>query len=220
MVFKRNQIVILSLILVILVAGYLQYSYKKGSSSASKDTGRLGEAVYVDNQKVSDSDSAIGSKVDESLDVKKDAELSKTADVSKTTDASKVADNEQKAVSASKTAADFFAQAKLDKDLSRSKSADSLKAIADDESASKETRAAASEQRIKLIQNAEKEMRIETLIKEKNFDDAVVLFADDGSLDIVVKTPELSASQTTQIADIASRQAKVDIAVIHVRSFY
>ena len=49
MVFKRKQIVILALILMIVVAGYLQYSYRQGSTSANTE-GKLGEAVYVDNE--------------------------------------------------------------------------------------------------------------------------------------------------------------------------
>lgn len=206
MVFKRNQIVILSLILVILVAGYLQYSYKRGASSEAKQAGRIGEAVYVQNQSLSDSDNVSDSKEVANLNENKSTEASKTSD------------SKLKSSETVKTESDYFAQAKLDKELSRSKSADSLKAIADDANATKEARAEANEQRIKLIQNAEKEARIETLI-EKSFDDAIVMFADDGSIDIVVKAPSLTVSQTTQIADIASRQAKVDIADIHVRKY-
>lgn len=210
MVFKRNQIVVLSLVLVILVAGYLQYTYKKGSSANSAS--RLGEAVYVDNGTKANADNASGNV--DTLAQNVSANLDKgTSETSKAPDKGKSSE-------ASKTASDFFASAKLDKDMSRSKSADSLKAIAEDETASKEVRDSANEQRMKLIQTAEKEARIESLIKEKSFEDVVVLFADDGSIDIVVKTQQLSASQTTQIADIASRQAKVSMDQIHVRSFY
>ena len=35
MVFKRKQIVVLSLVLMIVVAGYLQYSYNKNGESVS-----------------------------------------------------------------------------------------------------------------------------------------------------------------------------------------
>ena len=56
-----------------------------------------------------------------------------------------------------------------------------------------------------------KEMRIETLIKEKGFKDVVVLFGSDGSVDVVVKTPSLTSVQVAQIANITSRHADVDI---------
>ena len=50
-VIKRRQIIILALVVMIVVAGYIQYSYKKsGFSQTDSDAGKLGEAVYVDNQ--------------------------------------------------------------------------------------------------------------------------------------------------------------------------
>ena len=195
-VFKRKQIVVLALILMIVVAGYLQYSYKQGSTSAGKDNGKLGEAVYVDSQ--------LG---DESLNADQEAKIDEKSD--------KKAD-----VSASKLANDFFAQAKMDKEMSRSKSNDDLKAISEDANASKETKAEAYEKMMALVNNADKEMRIETLIKEKGFSDAVALFADDGSIDIIVKTPSLTSAQTAQISDIVSRQAKVAIEDIHIKKLF
>lgn len=195
MVFKRKQIVILALILMIVVAGYLQYSYKQGSTSANKDTGKLGDAVYVDNQ------------VD-------NVGLSGT-------DSSVVKDTKaQQDKSASKLANDFFVQAKMDRELSMSKSNDALKTITDDVNASKETRDKAQAQIMTLVSNEDKEVRIETLISKMGFSDCVALFGDDGSIDIVVKTPSLTSAQTAQIADIVSRQAKVDIGEVHIKPLY
>ncbi len=195
-VFKRKQIVVLALILMIVVAGYLQYSYKQGSTSASKENGKLGEAVYVDNQL---DNGAIG-QVDNAIKEEK-----ATPD---------------KGAAASKLANDFFAQAKIDKEMSRSKSNDSLKAVTEDLSASKETREDAYNRMMDLVARADKEMRIETLIKEKGFSDAVALFADDGSIDIIVKTSSLTTAQTAQISDLVSRQAKVAIGDIHIKNLF
>jgi len=197
MVFKRKQIVVLSLILMIVVAGYLQYSYKKSSVSVSgKETGRLGEAVYVENE----NDTAAAEQKDKE---KKDNN-----------------DKNQKAAAASKLANDFFAQAKLDKEITRSKDVDALKAISDDASASKEVKTKAYEQRMKIVQNSEKEMRIETLIKEKGFSDVVALFGDDGSLDIVVKAPNLTSAQAAQISDIVTRQANIEMSKLHIKNIF
>ena len=49
-VFKRKQIVVLALALMIVITGYLQYSYNR-SSLANKDENKgSSEAVYVDNE--------------------------------------------------------------------------------------------------------------------------------------------------------------------------
>jgi stage III sporulation protein AH len=191
MVFKRKQIVVLSLVLMIVVAGYLQYSYKKSSISVNgNETNKLGDAVYVDNQ-------------DQAEQTQKDAKDSKTP-----------------VAAASKQATDFFAQAKLDREITSGKDQEALKAITQDKSATKEVQTKAYDQMMKIVNNVEKEVRIETMIKEKGFNDVVALFGDDGSLDIVVKTPTLTSVQTTQIADVASRQANIPLENIHIKPMY
>lgn len=193
MVFKRKQIVILALILMIVVAGYLQYSYKQGSTSADDAAAKLGDAVYVDNQ----------------------IENQGIAGTENT------ATNESQAnISASKLANDFFAQAKMDKEQSRSKSNESLKAITEDVNASKETRSKAYDQMMAIVERADQEMRIETLINKMGFSDSVALFADDGSIDIIVKTPSLTSSQTAQITDLVARQAKLTVDNIHIKKLF
>jgi stage III sporulation protein AH len=189
MVFKRKQIVILALILMIVVAGYLQYSYRQGSESA--DAGKLGEAVYVDNE-----------IYNEGLDDLESGQAENTN------------------VSASRMAEDYFVQSKMEKEQGRSKSSETLKAIAEDINASEDVRNEAHNKIMAMAANAEKEMRIETLINKMGFDDSFVLFADNGSIDIVIKTPALSTSQAAQITDIVMRQGNVDIEDIHIRTLY
>ena len=209
MVFKRKQIVVLSLVLMIVIAGYLQYSYKKSSISVNEtvdsDSPRLGEAVYVDNSNLLDSEVA-----EKKEDLDKKDEKKNNKDEKKN----------NKEVQASKQANEFFAQAKVDKDVTRGKNKDELEQITKDPNADKALKSQANEKILALIDKSEKEMTIETLIKEKGYHDVVVFMADDGSIDIVVKAQSLSDVEATQIADIASRQANVAIADVHVRAVF
>jgi len=192
MVFKRKQIVILALVLMIVVAGYLQYSYRRGSSSADVE-GKLGEAVYVDNE--IDNEGIAG--VDDALD-----------------------ESGKSNITASKMANDYFIEAKMDREQSRSKVSESLKAITEDINASSETKKEAYDKMIALSENTEKEMRIEALINKMGFEESFVLFADNGSIDVVVKTPSLSKAQVAQITDIVTRQANVDVEDIHIKPLF
>jgi stage III sporulation protein AH len=193
MVFKRKQIVVLSLVIMILVAGYLQYSYKKGSNS-DQASSKSGEAVYVDGI-----DTAAKNSTDKSSPAKKDKE--------KTSKASKEANN-------------FFAQAQIDKEITRSKNTDQLTKITEDANADQQTRTEAYDKMILTIDNAEKEMKVENLIRQKGYEDVFALIAEDGSIDIVVKTSELDSSQTAQIAEIVNRQANIEIPDIKIRPMY
>ncbi len=194
MVFKRKQIVILALVLMIVVAGYLQYSYRQGSAATDVE-GKLGEAVYVDNE-----------IYNEGLD---------GSDFGLVEDA-----NGQKNITASKTANNYFVQARMDKEQSRSKNNESLKVISEDANASEEIRTEAQARMIAVTEISEKEMRIETLINKMGFEDTFILFADDGSVDIVVKTPSLTTSQTAQITDIVTRQGDVEVEDIHIKPLF
>ncbi|MDP4092057.1 MAG: SpoIIIAH-like family protein [Bacillota bacterium] len=203
MVFKRKQIVILSLILMILVAGYLQYSYKKSSVSAdSKDVGRIGDSVYVDGRDKTGTPQQSSSNNNKS---------SKTDSKSS---------SDQKAVSASKQVRDYFAQTKLDRDTERSKDIDALKTITQDNNADSASKKAAYDKMIKLIDNSEKETNMELLIKQKGFSDVITIYGEDGSLEVIVQAPTLTESQVAQITDIASRQLKVKINDIRVKNMF
>lgn len=204
MVFKRKQIVVLSLVLMIVIAGYLQYSYKKSSilvsEIAESDSPRLGEAVYVDNSGEFDIETAQKNDDSDKKENKKE--------------------ENKKTVQASKMANDFFAQAKMDRDVTRGKNKDELQNITKDPESSKDLKSQANEKMLAIIGKSEKEMAIETLIKEKGFSDVVVFIAEDKSLDIVVKAQSLTDIEATQIADIAARQANVSIADVHVRPIF
>ncbi len=74
----------------------------------------------------------------------------------------------------------------MDRDVVRGKDMETMKGITDDQLASKEAKTKAQEKMMKLVDISQKEVRIENLIKGKGFSDVIALFADDGSVDIVV----------------------------------
>ncbi|WP_024831204.1 SpoIIIAH-like family protein [Ruminiclostridium josui] len=189
---KRKQIIVLSLVLMLLVAGYLQYNYNKSSQYSEDDSAQIGDAVYVDNQDASDK---------ENID---------TA----------AAGDEEKTATASKEANTFFAQAKMDRDVTRDKDIETMKSIYQDDMASKDAKSKAYEKMMKIVETSQKETNIETLIKEKGFNDVVALFSDDGSVDVVVKAPAISKADWAKIADIVSRQGNVPFDKIVIKNMF
>jgi stage III sporulation protein AH len=199
--FKRRQIVMLSLVLMVVAAGYLSYSSKKSSSMLSESkASKVGEAVFVGNDKVTTNNSE--EKKNEEKDVENSVKGTQWLDM------------------ASKEANDFFSRTKLERETRVSKDSDSLKSLSQDTNISKEAKDKAYDQMIKVVQTSQREVKIEALIKEKGFKDVVVLCGDDGSMDIVVKAPTLNSTLTAQIADIASRQGNLPMNKIHVRNIY
>ena len=190
--FNKKQVIALSLVLVVVVAGYLQYSYRDAGASVSSNTsgGKIGEAVYVN-----------GTDVNESLSLPDGIAT-------------------QGQTSTTGQSDDFFANVKLDREVLRAKDREALSEIANDVNASADIRANAYEEMMKIIKDGERETKIETLLKEKGYSKVAVIFGDDGSVDVVVKAPNLTQNQVMQIADIAARQAGVSVDKIHVKNIY
>jgi hypothetical protein len=189
---KRKQIIVLSLVLMLFVAGYLQYRYNRNSQYSENDSPQVGDAVYVDSQDATDK-----AKVD-------------TA----------VTGDEEKTATASKEANSFFAQAKMDRDTTRDKDIETMKGIYEDDMASKDAKSKAYEKMIKIVENNQKEANIETLIKEKGFSDVVALFSDDGVVDVVVKAPAISKADWAKIVDIVARQGNVPLDKIVIKNMF
>jgi stage III sporulation protein AH len=186
---KRKQIVVISLVLMILIAGYVQYTYKRSSVSTSeKEVGKLGEAVFVENNEAVSIDNE---STTSSSDLK----------------ASKLANN-------------YFTQAKLDKEVARSKDTDDLRSITEDVNATTESKNKAYEDMMSIINESQKELKIETLVKKIGFSDAIALIGEDNSVDVVVKAPRLLESEISKITDIVVREAKADINGIVIKNYY
>ena len=66
---------------------------------------------------------------------------------------------------------------------------------------SEAAKTAAEEQKLGLVERMEKEMQLESLVKAKGFEDAIVTMSDSG-VNVVVGTAELTAEQAAQIYDI------------------
>lgn len=188
MSFGKKQIVVLSLVLMIIVAGYLQYNYNQGSLDSAVGNNKIGEAVFVEGEENSNT-------------------VSSSA--------------ESNSIAASKQANDFFAQALMDKETARSRDVDQLDKITNDQKADKDTIKKAYDAKMKLVQIAEREMKIESLVKKIGFEDVIALFSEDGSVDVIVKSPSINSSQAVQITEIVSRHGSItDFDKIHVKSMY
>lgn len=95
----------------------------------------------------------------------------------------------------------FFATYRSDRDSTRESEYLYLDAIIASADASAESKALAEEQKLALVMRMEQELTLETLIKAKGFDDAIVAIGD-GGVNVVVGTEELTPEQATQILAI------------------
>ncbi len=200
-IFKKNQVIITALAIMIAIAGYLNYSGtilkdKTDAVSAGDNTVLVtDENDYADTYTDSYSDI-----------VSMDADLLDEA-------ASDEADEPDAAVGeavlASSTVSDnVLAQAKLNREQVRAKSKEALLEVINNTNVAEDQKQNAILAMTDMAQNAEMEAAAELLLEAKGFAGCVVSITDD-SADVVVDEADLGDAQRAQIEDIVKRKTEI-----------
>ena len=183
-IFKKNQIIIAALAVMIAAAGYLNYSGR--IFPAGNDTEEAN--ADLSNQEL--------------LDISEEDVTASTEDIESQ-------DSEvQEDGSVEGTPSSVVAEAKVTREQVRAQNKESLMEIIDNENLSDEQKQDAVNQMVAMTDYAEKEAAAETLLASKGFIDAVVSMTAD-SADVVVGASELSEANLAQIEDIVTRKTGV-----------
>lgn len=100
---------------------------------------------------------------------------------------------------------DYFETFRKDREEVRALEMEYLDEVIAASASDQETLADAQQQKLALVENMEKEFTIESMVKAKGFEDAAVTF-HSGTVNVVVKSTELSDGQVAQILDIVQGQ--------------
>lgn len=193
-IFKKNQIIIAALAVMIAAAGYLNYS---GKLFGDKDTAEKTNAELANK---------------ELLDISEEDVTASASDDIKSQDGNdsdgSVDGTPGEAVLTSGEASAVVAEAKVTREQVRAKNKESLMEIIDNENLSDEQKQDAVNQMVAMTDIAEKEAAAETLLASKGFSEAVVSLTQDAA-DVVVNAAELSDANRAQIEDIITRKTGV-----------
>lgn len=188
-IFKKNQLIIAALAIMIAAAGYLNYSgriFGEGSD-VLETTNDLASQELLD---ISEEDLASASKDIESQD----------------SEAGTVDGTPGEAVLTSGNA--IVADAKVTREQVRAKNKETLLEIIDNDSLSDEQKQEAVDQMVFMTEIAEMEAAAETLLSSKGFSETVVSISDD-MVDVVVNAAELDDASRAQIEDIVARKTQI-----------
>lgn len=191
-IFKKNQVIIAALAVMIAAAGYLNYSGRLFNKGDTQETsGELASQELLD---ISEEDLASASGDIESTDGgDEDGSVDGTPG---------------EAVLTSGEASAVVAEAKVTREQVRAKNKETLLEIIDNENLSDEQKQDAVNQMVAMTDYAEKEAAAETLLASKGFSEAVVSMSAE-SVDVVVNASELSEANLAQIEDIVTRKTGV-----------
>lgn len=188
-IFKKNQFIVTFLAILIAVAGYLNYANNFDKKSAAK---KVSNSTY---DSVYEKDKLINGKDDiESLDTEEDETVEPGSAV----------------LANGSTFSSYMAQAKLNKEQTRSKNKETLLEVINNDVATEKEKKKAVKSMVKLTENNEIENTIETLLKAKGFSDVVVTI-NDNQADVVISQAEIGDDKRAQIEDVIKRKTDIEV---------
>lgn len=215
---KKNQVIIGVIGLMLITAGYLNFTNneqaiyseeKTATLSDSVDMAEIGDAKLVSSQPANDSNLLEkGNNVNNIKNTQDDnAQNNETAveEIEKNTTQT----------NAEITTDEYFTKSRLERDTMYSQMIESYQKILDKTTISESQRSAAQKEITKINEQKNAIMITENLIKTKGFKD-LIIFINDNSINVIIKAKELKTEQIAQIQNIIMRELKAEIGNIHV----
>lgn len=162
-IFKKNQIIVTLLAVLIAVAGYLNYTYDGQEKVASADN------------EVANKETQIGDAI----------------------------------LTSGQTVSSYIAQAKMNKEQTRSKNKETLLEVINNESVSDAEKQEAVNTMVEITENAELESNIENLLYAKGLSQVVVTISDE-QVEVIVNESEINDTVRAQIEDVIKRKTGVE----------
>ncbi len=212
-VFKKNQIIITALALMIAVAGYISYTQSNdGKQQVSKTQSNAQEASAKEIYDISEEDvmQEIFTDTEEQTDAADAGGKKETSQETSVSQKEKKTDTPGETVltNAQAGTVDFAAEMKLSREQMRSKNKEDLMEIINNKSLTEAQKQDAVNKMVELTNIAERENAAEILLEAKGFQDVVVSITDDGA-DVVLDMGEVTDAKRAQIEDIMKRKTGV-----------
>ena len=214
-IFKKNQLMITALAIMIAIAGYLQfagdgldeeYLAVNDENVATADEDLIDADLLASLADIESLDSDVDIIVDNYLDTDmENGELATEGAEVVTPEADEIPGE---AVFTSTTGVAMISEAKLLKEQTRAKNKETLMEIINSTGISDEQKQEAVDAMVKMTEIAEKEAAAEILLEAKGFLDVVVSVNGD-FVDVVVNAAVLDDAMRAQIEDIVKRKTEI-----------
>ena len=232
-IFKKNQIIITALAIMIMVAGYLNYmgdADYDGAKETSTQGEELAEVTDISiedleaNEITISDDQLLNEMLSQNTDDSTGSAVSignteKTSETTTSSDSASAGSGNLVAEAGGvvgeatlvngTTAVNRISEAKLNREQVRSRNKEVLMEIIDNANLGDAQKNEAVAAMIAMTDRTEKEQAAETLLSAKGFTDVVVSMTDTG-VDVVVGSVTLDDANRAQIEDIVKRKTGVE----------
>ena len=211
-VLKRNQLIILVISLMLITAGYLNFTANQDnvmtSTIADRSDTAIGDAELVST--IPHEANSIEQNNNLTIENNKNE-----IEAEEKTENDVVASNAQDNSKDIETEDYYFTTSKLERNTMYSEALETYQEMYNNTNATVDAKSDALS-KINNINNTKNAIMIaENLIIAKGFED-VVIFVNEGSISVIVKVSELKQEDVAQIQNIVSRELKAEAESIHI----
>ena len=207
-ILKKNQIVIYVLALMLVVAGYLNYTNSNDLNTTIQTSSTEEEMLASSN--IGDAQLVSTEVVDENnIQVNTISENTINNNESNNTISNTVETN------TNSSSSDYFSTSKLERDTMYSQMLEVYENVLNSSNAT-DTQKQSAQEEITKINNIKNSIMIsENLIKTKGFKNCII-FVNGDSVNIIVEDEDLSQEEIAQIQNIISRELGAETENIHI----
>ena len=219
---KKNQVVIFVIALMLVTAGYLNFSNQEklkenliptSSVADSEEMAAIGDATLVNANEVTNEE-VKGNVTNNIIDNTQNANMQNT--IQSNTEAVDTSSNlEDVQENTTQTNSNYFTQSKIDRDNMYSQMLENYQKILETDNLEADEKTIAQEEIKKINDEKNAIMIAENLIKTKGFED-VILFVNNGNVSAIIKTDKLDENEVAQIQNIITRELQVEVTKINV----
>ena len=223
--FRKNQAVIVALVLMVVVAGYLNFSSQTASATdpnqqAAEDSSEgqfladgfeegtllpVGETSTVSEEaNAGTEESQIAEESDGEQATAAEAEAQTGEESAVPEETGDDLPGSAVLVDSDAVIPEYFAEAKVERENARAKSQDILYDLMASADTPESEKSLAAQEIIALQKRVENEAAAEAMIKAKGFNEVFVRIYDE-SVDVIVDREEISQQEAAQIQDIITR---------------
>lgn len=233
-IFKKNQVIITALAIMIVIAGYLNFTSdsellntsvenmeSEGASGNSDDdilSAAVNDSIGGEDFAENDADvtgADVASK-EEGEEAAEDGTVQEDTGDTKDTASASLDENgdpidaESVGEAVLTNGSVILSEAKINREQTRAKAKEMLLEIINNENLSEDSKKDAINKMLSMTERIEKESAAETQLAAKGFSDSVVSISD-GSVDVTVNSESLTDKQRTQIEDIITRKTGCEL---------
>ena len=230
-IFKKNQIIIYVIALILMTVGYLNYTNKteelnsvETSLQMENDDSSLvagiGDAKLVSSNDVTSESNTTNITTSETNTTSEETATNETNTTNESlqeenTEAQAETETQETSNNQSGTQDDYFEKSKLERDTMYSQMIETYENILNSTNA-EETQKQSATDEIKKINDTKNSIMIcENLIKTKGFEKSII-FVNDASISIIIGASDISQEEVAQIQNIISREMGAKIENIHI----